>query len=151
MAIQAAAGTKLYASISHPATYDESGYSAIKTGATEIGEVTNIGEFGKEFASVTSNSLSQRATRKKKGSYNNGTLSPTLNLDTSDAGQLVMETLLDSDDPGTFFVELPDGTTYGLEGLVMTYRPSIGEIDSIITATCSVEVTENDVVKIAAS
>lgn len=150
MAIQAAAGTKVYATASHPATYDETGYAALKAGATEIGEVTNVGEFGKEFALVTSNSLSHRATRKKKGSYNNGTLSPTLNLDTSDAGQTVMETLLDSDDPGTFFIELPDGTTYGLEGLVMSFRPSIGEIDSIITATTSIEVTENDVVKIAA-
>lgn len=148
MAIQAAAGAALMVSTTKPTAYTKAGYETVLATATNVGEVTNIGEFGKEFALVTSTALAQRGTRKLKGSFNNGTLNPTINLDLSDAGQVIMEDLLESDDPGTFFVILPDGDGYGLEGLVMTFRPSVGEIDSVITATCTIEVTHNNVVKV---
>jgi len=146
MAIQSAAGASLLVSVSHPATFDAAGYGALVAGATVVGEVSNIGEFGKEFALVTANALAHRGTRKLKGSYNNGTLSPSLNLDTDDAGQGLMETLLESDEPGTFFVVLQNGATYGLEGLVMSFKTSVGEIDSIVTASTSIEITHNDIV-----
>lgn len=151
MAWQTAAGAELRVSLSHPATFDDPGYSALVAGSTLVGEVSNIGEFGKEFQTVTFNSLSKRATDKRKGSYNNGTLNPTVALDPSDAGQTIMEQLLESDDSGTFFVVLQDGTTYGMDGYVTAFRPSVGEVDSVVTATCTIEVSAEDVVKLSAS
>ncbi|MDK3016550.1 hypothetical protein [Pseudodonghicola flavimaris] len=149
MAFQTASGASLSVSASQPATYDSTGFAALTY--TVVGEITNIGEFGKEFATVTHNPLATRGTKKGKGSYNNGTLSPALALDPDDAGQDIMETLLDSDNPGSFLVTLQDGTKYYLEGLVMSFKPSVGDIDSVVTASTSVEVTDNDIVKVAAA
>lgn len=148
MAWQTAAGASLAISLVAPATFDEAGYSALTPKV--VGEVTNIGEFGKEFALVTHQPLAERGTSKRKGSYNNGTLSPTMALDPDDAGQIDMETASESDDPAYFQITLQDGTVYWLAGLVMTYRPNVGGVDDVVTATCTVEVDRTPIVKIAA-
>jgi hypothetical protein len=150
MAFQTAAGASLAVTLSQPATYDEAGYTAVGMVYTVVGEVTNIGEFGQEYAVVTHNPLASRGTKKAKGSYNNGTLNPTVALDPDDAGQGLMEDLLATDDPGTFRVTLQDGTAYYMEGVVTTFRPSVGEVDSVVTATTTIELTDKAVVKVAA-
>lgn len=145
---QTAAGASLSVSATLPATYDEAGYEALAM--TVVGEITNIGEFGKEYAVVTHNPLASRGTKKAKGSYNNGTLNPTMAMDNDDAGQGIVEDLLDVDDPGAFCVTMQDGTKYYFEGVVTTFRPSVGEVDSVVTASCVLEITHNPVVKVAA-
>lgn len=150
MSFQTAAGASLAVTLSHPATYDEAGYSAVGMVYTTVGEVTNIGEFGKEYAVVTHNPLASRGTKKAKGSFNNGTLNPTVALDNDDAGQGLMEDLLEDDAAGTFCITLQDGTKYYAEGVVTTFRPSVGEVDSVVTATTVIELTDNPVIKVAA-
>ncbi|MDB6454694.1 phage tail tube protein [Falsirhodobacter sp. 20TX0035] len=149
MAWQTAAGASLAISLTAPATFTEAGYSALTPKV--VGEVTNVGEFGKEFALVTHNPLAERGTGKRKGSYNNGTLSPTMALDPSDEGQQDMETALESDQPAYFQVTLQDGTAYWLAGLVMSYRPTVGGVDDVVTAACTIEVDSTPIVKIPAA
>ncbi len=145
MGHQTAAGAILEMSLTAPATYDVAGFDAMSVNA--IGEITNIGEFGKEFALVTHNPLASRATKKGKGSYNNGTLNPTLALDASDAGQTDMKTALDSDDPAYFILTLQGGEKFYFEGLVMSFKPSVGGTDDVVTASANIEITDKDILE----
>ena len=62
MSFDTAAGAVLSMSAVLPATYDASGYGALTK--VPIGEITNIGEFGKEFALVTHQPLATRGVKK---------------------------------------------------------------------------------------
>ncbi|MEI4473577.1 hypothetical protein [Frigidibacter sp. MR17.24] len=148
MAWQSAAGASIAISLTAPATFDAAGFTALTPNI--VGEVTNIGEFGKEFALVTHMPLAERGTGKRKGSYNNGTLSPTMALDPDDAGQQDMATALEMDEPVFFQITLQDGTVYWCGGLVMTYRPNVAGVDDVVTATCTVELDNTPIIKIAA-
>jgi hypothetical protein len=148
MAFQTAAGATLAISNSIPATFNEAGYAALTY--TEVGEITNIGEFGKEFALVTHLPLSRRGVAKRKGSFNNGTLNPTMALDPADAGQILFAAALESDAPSAFEITLQDGTIYYLMGLVMMYKPNVGTTDDVVTASATIEVDESPIVEVEA-
>ncbi len=148
MAFDTAAGASLAISAALPATFDAAGYGALAP--VVVGEITNIGEFGKEFALVTHNPLATRGTKKAKGSYNNGTLNPTMALDNDDAGQEDMRDAQESDDPVAFVITLDNGDKYFFEGLVMSFKPNVGGVDDVVTATSSIEITDREIVFVAA-
>lgn len=148
MGHQTAAGATIGISAAAPATFDAAGFGALSL--TNIGEVTNIGEFGKEWALVTHQPLASRGTKKGKGSYNNGQITPTMALDNSDNGQIALEAALESDDPVYFGVTLQDGTVYYFEGLVMKLPPNVGGTDDTVTTSPTIEITDRDIVKVAA-
>jgi hypothetical protein len=145
MAHQTAAGVTLGITANVPASHDKTGFSALTF--TAVGELTNVGEFGKEFALVTHNPLSTRGTKKGKGSFNNGTLNPTLALDPSDGGQALMEAALESDENYFFVVTLQDGTPFYMKGLVMSFKPNIGGVDDVVTATTAIELAPDPIIK----
>lgn len=149
MAWQTAAGASLAIATTAgaPTTADAAGYAA-KT-YTDIGEITNIGEFGKEYALVTHQPLATRGVKKGKGSYNNGTLSPSLALDADDAGQVLLETASESDDSYAFRVTLQDGTKYYLMGRVMSFKKNVSGVDDVVTATPTIEVDSDPIVRVA--
>jgi hypothetical protein len=146
MAFQTAAGATLAISNSIPAAFTSVGYAALTY--TEVGEITNIGEFGKEFALVTHLPLSRRGVAKRKGSFNNGTLTPTMALDPDNAGQVLFAAALQSDAPSSFKITLQDGTIYYLMGLVMMYKPNVGTTDDVVTASATVEVDDSAIVSV---
>lgn len=146
MATQTSAGTELAVSASIPATFDAAGYGAETY--TKVGEIENLGDFGREYSLVTYQSLDDRASRKKKGSYNNGQFTPRIAIDSADAGQGILETALDSDAKIAIRVTLQDGTIYYMAGLVMTFRPSVGTTDDIVVANAQIEITEDAIVKV---
>lgn len=148
MAFDTAAGASLAISATLAATYDAAGYGALTF--TTVGEITAIGEFGKEFAVVTHNPLATRGTKKSKGSFNNGTLSPTMALDNTDAGQTLMKAALESDAPYAFRVTLDTGEIYYLEGIVPMFKPNVGTVDDVVTATATIDINENPIVFVAA-
>lgn len=149
MAWQTAAGASLaIATAGAPATFDQAGYSALAY--TEIGEITNIGEFGKEFNLVTHQPLATRGVKKGKGSYNNGSLSPSLALDPDDAGQVALEDASESDESRAFRITLQDGTSYYLMGKVMSFKKSVGGVDDVVTATPTIEVDSDPIIRVAA-
>ncbi|AHD09537.1 hypothetical protein [Phaeobacter gallaeciensis] len=148
MAHQTASGVTLGISAAAPATHDTAGFDALTF--IPVGEITEVGEFGKEWALVTHNPLSTRGTKKGKGSYNNGNLNPSLALDPDDAGQTAMETALESDDPVYMAITLQDGTVFYLVGLVMSFKAGIRGVDDVVTATTSIELTPEQILKKAA-
>ena len=142
------AGTTIGISSTLPATYDASGYGALSYSA--VGEVTDLGEFGREYALVTHNPLGARRTVKRKGSYNDGQVAMTVARVPTDTGQADIITALDSDDPVAFEIVLQDGTALYFAGVVMSYTTNVGSVDQITSASVMIEIT-TDIVEVAAT
>lgn len=143
------AGTTIQISAVAPSPYSEAGFEAV-TGWATIGEVTDLGEFGRNYNLVTHNPLGDRRTVKRKGSYNDGTVSMTVARDPDDAGQAIAITALDSDASYSFLVTLQNGTELYFSAQVMSYTTNVGSVDQITTAAISLEI-DNDIIEVAAS
>jgi hypothetical protein len=141
------AGTTIAITASLPATYDAAGFSAVGMVYTAIGEITDAGEYGKEYNLVTHNPLADRKTYKRKGSYNNGSMTLQMGRVPDDAGQVLLLAAQDSDDSYSFKITLQDGTVNYFTGQVMSYRTSIGSVDQITSASVTVEV-DSDIVEV---
>lgn len=144
MTVYTSAGTTLTISASDPATFDASGYNAVFTaspGPAVVGEITDLGEFGREFALVTHMPVGSRGTQKFKGSFNEGTMALSLGLDTDDAGQILMKTASLSDNNYSFLVTTQNGDKYYFQAKVMSWKVNVAGVDSITTATANLEIT----------
>jgi len=141
-------GTTISVVDGNPATYDQAEFEALVFSL--VGEVTDLGEFGREYSAVTHNPLGDRRTVKRKGSYNDGTVAMTVARVPGDAGQTLLTTGLDSDDSYSFEVVLQDGTTLYFEAQIMSYTTNVGSVDQITTASVSLEIT-NDIIEVAAA
>jgi len=139
--VRTSAGTKLFVSEEAPATYDKVGFTALTW--VEVGEITDLGSFGKKYNLVSFNPLGDRKTIKRRGSYNNGTLSLKMGSSVTDAGQVILEAA--SDDSLAFKVVTQSGSTYYFTGQVMGFTLEIGSVDQIMGATADVEI-DNDIV-----
>ena len=141
------AGTKLFISASAPATYNKTGFEALTF--TEIGEVSEMGEFGRQYNLVTFNTLGDRRTVKRKGSYNDGTIACQMARVPDDAGQTILTTAVYSDNSYSIKIKLQDGTVFYTSAQVMSYTTNIGNVDQITSATVNLEI-DNDILEVAA-
>ena len=141
------AGTKLFISASAPATYNKPGFEALTF--TEIGEVSEMGEFGRQYNLVTFNTLGDRRTVKRKGSYNDGTIACQMARVPDDAGQTILTTAVNSDNSYSIKIKLQDGTVFYTSAQVMSYTTNIGNVDQITSATVNLEI-DNDILEVAA-
>lgn len=138
------AGTRIYIG-NAPATYDAVGFAAVSF--TEIGEITDAGEFGRTYNQVTHNPLGDRRTVKRKGSYNDGAMSLQMARVPADAGQAILVTALNSDASYAFKVVLQDGTIFYFTAQIMSYTTNVGSVDQITAATVNVEI-DADIIEI---
>lgn len=141
MTVYTTAGTTIAVSASAPATYDSAGYAALTY--TAIGEVTDLGEFGREYALVTHNPIGTRATQKYKGSYNEGAITLAVGLDTDDAGQDLLTTASTSDSNYSFKVTAQNGDVYYFIAKVMSFKRQFGGVDQITTGAITLEITSS--------
>ena len=141
MGIQSNAGASVAICASLPATHNAAGFNALSF--TTVGEITNLPEFGRKFALITHKPLATRATRKLKGSYDEGQLPFELGLDTDDAGQTIMKAASASDNPYAFRVTMQNGDKYFMLGLVMEFVVGGGDVDTITAAKATVELTSS--------
>lgn len=148
MAFETAAGASIAFSATAPATFDEEGYDELDFDVAA--EVTNIGEFGRQYALVTHLPLATRGVQKAKGSYNNGTISPTMAFDADDDGQAVIMDAIDSDDPIACRVTLQSGHTFYFMAMVMSARVSVPDADNIVMLTPEMEITGESIVEVDA-
>ena len=145
-------GAKLYIGTAGTAHGSESSW-------TEVGEVTDFGEFGRAYALITHQPVGSRGDQKLKGGYNEGSFSFQMAEDLSDSGQDAMRTAVDSDSNYPFKVELDDDpndgsgsapTTYTFDALVMSFVTQFAGRDTIVGATAQMELQPNGVTKTAA-
>lgn len=135
MAVQPAAGSKLYVGTTAAAA-DQAAFEADTY--TEVGEIENIGEFGDQASEVLFTAVGDRRVRKFKGSFNAGTLALTLGRDPANAGQADLAEALASDDDHNFKVVLGGGDTFYFRGKVMSYTTTIASADNVVRATCNI-------------
>jgi len=139
------AGTTIGISASLPATYNTAGFGALTF--TEIGEVTDIPEFGRVYNLVTHNPLGDRRTVKRKGSFNDGSVALSFAYADADAGQILLATASDDDDSYAFAVTIQDGTIFYFSAQVMGNPINIGNVDQITGGSATLEI-DNDIIKV---
>lgn len=137
--VKTTAGTSLSTSAAAPATFNAAGYAALTW--TVVGEVVDLGDFGRVFALVTHQPLATRSTQKFKGSYNEGTLTVGLGLDTDDTGQILMKAASLVDIPYSFKITANGGDIYYFQAMVMSWVVGVGSVDAIIGAKATLEIT----------
>lgn len=142
MAVRTSAGTTLKISAGVPATFNTAGYAALTY--TAIGEITDLGEFGREYSLVTHNPVGNRSTQKFKGSFNEGTMTLQLGLDTDDAGQILAKAAVASDNNYAFEVVTQNGDKYYFQAQVMSFKLGVGDVNKITSATIMVEITTSN-------
>ena len=140
------AGTKLYISATAPATYNQAGFAALTF--TEIGEIVNMGDFGRTYNIVNHVNLGSRKTVKLKGSYNEGNLDLQLARAPGNSGQALIVTASTSDNSYSFKVVLQDGTIMYFSGQVASYSTNVGSSDQIVGAKANIEIN-NDIIEVA--
>jgi hypothetical protein len=142
MTVATTAGTTIAVSAGAPATHDGPGYAALSY--TAIGDVTDLGEFGREYALVTHNPIGTRGTKKFKGSFNEGSLALQVGLDTDNAGQDLLYTASGSDADYAFRITSQTGDVYYFQAKVMSFKRNFGGVDQITAATITLEITTSD-------
>ena len=140
MSSHTAAGTTIGISATAPTTYNKTGWNALV--ATTIGEVTDLGQFGREYADVTHKPLASRATIHKKGSYDEGVVSLSFALDSKDAGQILLNTASKSDSDYYFVItDTQSGDKWYFPAQVRTFKRNYGSVDNIVTVTSDLQIT----------
>lgn len=139
MTVRTSATTTLAISAGVPATFDNAGYVALSY--TAVGEITNFGEFGREFTLVTHNPVASRGTQKLKGAFNEGAIALQLGLDTDDAGQVLMKAASASDSLYAFRITTANGDIYYFQGLTMGFKVGLNDVNSVTSATANIEIT----------
>lgn len=143
MTARTSAGTILAICAAAPDTFDEEGYDDLEF--TPIGEITSIdGNVGRAYNLVTHNPLATRGTKKYKGSFNSGNFTAPLAIDRDDAGQLLAEEALLSDEDFSFVIIEQSGDRVFFRGKVMSFPVVYGNVDAMQTGTISVEITTDD-------
>lgn len=143
MAVMTSAGSTFSASASLPATYDASGYNALTY--TAVGEVTDMGEVGREYNIVNHVPLGNRRVQKLKGSYNSGSITLQFGRDFSDAGQVLLATARDSDSQFSFRMVLQNGKKIYFTGVVTSLKTNVGSVDNITGGSCQIELCTDTV------
>ncbi len=145
--VRTSAGTTLAVSAAPPQILNGSSYLLSDFTAltfTTVGELSDLGSFGKKYNLVTFNPLGDRKTVKRKGSYNNGTLSLKLGSSPTNAGQIIMQAAADSDNSYCFRVITQSGSTFYFTGQTMGWMLEVGTVDQIMGASCDLEI-DNDI------
>lgn len=142
------AGTTISLSATLPATFDAAGYAAVAN-YKEIGEVSDLGEFGREYNVVKFQPLKTRGTVKRKGSYDEGQVQVQLARVFDDEGQTLARTALDSDASHSFKVVLQDGSIFYFTAQVVSFTTNVGSVDQITSGSIKLEI-DTPIVEVAA-
>ena len=140
--VETNAGTTIYISATIPGSFDSAGYTGSpQIPFTAIGEITDGGEHGREYALVTHMPIASRGIQKFKGSFNEGSKTIQLAVDNDDAGQVIALAALASDNDYSFKVAYQGGDADYFQAKVMSYKKSATTVDSIRSATMVLELT----------
>lgn len=103
MAVSTAAGSRLF--------IGTTASDPLADTFTEVGEVTNLGTFGRAYDNVPYSNLGNRNVTKLKGQRDDGTMSITVGRFATDAGQTRLRIALDNDFDYNFKLLLDDQLT----------------------------------------
>lgn len=129
--VKSGSGSKLYVSATLPATHDAVGFEA-ETWVL-VTEVTEIGEYGREYESIDHAPIDTRIVESIKGNYREGGLPLTIGSVPADPGQVILLAASEDDDDISFKVDRNDGVVDYNIGKVFSFKPTVsgGAIISI--------------------
>lgn len=130
-----------------PVTYDLAGFEALSW--DEVAEITDLGEFGREYNQVTHSPLRSRRVVKRKGSFNEGSITIPMARDADDQGQALLTAASLSDESYSYCIQLQDGSRYYFSAQCMSYKTNVGGVDSITNRTAQLEI-DNAIIEGAA-
>lgn len=130
-------GSKLYVSAALPATYTKTGYMALTW--TLVGDVTNIGEYGREYDLIEHSPIDTRLKQQIKGNFSEGNLEIVFGSVPADAGQVIMLAAAKSDNNYSFKIEKTDGGIDAFTGKVTKAKPTVNS-GAIISVAANVAV-----------
>ena len=142
MALTEGIGGFLSVSAATPVTFDADGYVALTW--TEVGEASEVPEFGAAYSAVTFTPLKTGIVNKFHGELNYGSITIPLGYDSADAGQIILLDALASKDEISFRETRSDGTIRYIMGKVMSF-PRGQSVGSVNMASCNIEFTRADV------
>lgn len=96
------AGTSLAISTGTPSTFDAAGYNALTW--TDISNLSSLPAFGLKAEIVSLDLMASRNRIKKKGAFDGGEISAEFALDEADAGQILLQAAVISDNNYSFRV-----------------------------------------------
>lgn len=123
-----------------PATFDDAGYAALAW--VEVGELTDIPEYGSSTTVVEHNPLKTGVTEKNKGFINYGSTTLAMGKDASDAGQILLAAGNDGASrllEHSFRIVFPDGAIEYTTGKIFSYTTAPGGANSIVTSNVLIE------------
>jgi len=147
-----AAGTKLY--------MGGTGSLGSESSWTEIGDLTNFGEFGRVYQKIEHKPVGSRGTEKFKGGYDDGALNLDMARTPGAAGQAALLAARDSDNFYNFKIELNDNpaasslsapSTMKFKAAVFSYTTNVGTRDGIVAARAVVEIQSGTIVETPAA
>lgn len=139
-----AAGAALAISAALPASLTKTAYTALSF--TPVGEVTDGGQIGRTYNQVTHQPLATRGVVKLKGSFDDGTIQVQAAYAPGDAGQVLVQTALLSDNFYSFKFTLQDGTIIFFQAQVQSAPVTIGGVDSVVSTTFNLAVKSGTIV-----
>lgn len=142
--VETVAGTIISISAEIPATFDQAGYSDTGIDWSVIGEITDGGEHGREYALVTHMPIATRGVQKFKGSFNEGSKTLQLAVDNDDAGQVIALAALASDSDYSFRVAYQGGDIDYFQAKVMTFKKAATGVNTIRNASMTLEITTSN-------
>ena len=142
MALTEGIGGFLSVSAATPATFDAAGYVALTF--TEVGEASEVPEFGAAYAANTFTPLKTGIVNKFHGELNYGSITVPLGYDSADAGQIILLAALASKNEISFRETRSDGTIRFISGKVMSF-PRGQSVGSVNMASCNIDFTRADI------
>ena len=142
MALTEGIGGFMSVSAATPADFDAAGYVALTF--TDVGEVSEIPEFGASHTPVTFTPLKTGIVNKFHGELNYGSITIPLGYDSADPGQIILLAALESKSAISFRETRSDGTIRYIMGKVMSF-PRGQSVGSVNMASCTIEFTRADV------
>jgi hypothetical protein len=137
--IDTSAGTTVGISATLPASENITGFDAITY--TLIGELSEVPEFGEEYAEATFIPLATGVVRKAKGSQNSGSVSLSMAYVKDDAGRAILKAALADRDSYSFEVSVRGSTDRRwFTGKVLSMKENLGNADNITTVTANISI-----------
>lgn len=128
-------GATIGISATLPATFDAPGYAAVVF--TDVGEVIDVGEIAKAWAAINHQAVTRAYPQKLKDTYDIANITLTLGKVDTDAGQVILQTALNSAASFSFELTLPGGAVADLTGKVL--KAGIGSVATGAVSTTMVD------------
>lgn len=151
MTVQSSLGTVLRVKLGAPTTYDESGFDTfMNTGALEIGEVADLGEFGGETEIITHTPIKSGIVNKLVGPTDYGTITAQMARVWGDDGQDAAKSGFDGANRGlvhSFSVTYVDGAVEYFTGKFTSFTSNVGSASAVRNAGLSIALDNKVIVK----